>query len=445
MVIRQTESESRTAYHSKMLRSRNMDHLLRVNERIVNGDKYNYYDITSKLSLKQFLGHRSLSMSDMTPLMNDLQRACREIENYLLDPSRLVLDPEMIFYSHSKEKYYFLYNISTSVEESENDIGLLMDYLLDRADGGDEAVSDLIYNLYEQYEKGVMDVWRMIETYNEYTSDPSVDQTDTFRESDPVPVPVPTPIPVPVPDSLPPAATGTPMRKNPVPLIIAGLGILGVAACLAIRMMFKLEPDEKLIWTAAIAAAGIISAGGIIGFVITLIKNRSEDPQPDSTAIYTPAPDQPDIHMQDFIASPAMPVKPAVTGSKQERLNAESEDVYAPPIEGQTVFFDGASESGTYKLYALDRKNKTHIELDHLPVTIGKLNGYVDYVIDHPSISRMHARLDRQGDRLMLSDLNSTNGVFLNGMRLSPNEVREIEEGDEIRFGSLNYCLRRCS
>ena len=148
-----------------------------------------------------------------------------------------------------------------------------------------------------------MDVWRMIETYNEYTSDPSVDQTDTFRESDPVPVPVPTPIPVPVPDPLPPAATGTPMRKNPVPLIIAGLGILGVAACLAIRMMFKLEPDEKLIWTAAIIAAGVISAGGIIWFMIRLFTNRSEDPQPDSTGLYMPVPIETDIHMEDFIAS----------------------------------------------------------------------------------------------------------------------------------------------
>ena len=49
MVIKQTESESQAAYHSKMLKSRKMDHLLKVNERIVNGDKYNYYDITSKL------------------------------------------------------------------------------------------------------------------------------------------------------------------------------------------------------------------------------------------------------------------------------------------------------------------------------------------------------------------------------------------------------------
>ena len=63
----------------------------------------------------------------------------------------------------------------------------------------------------------------MIETYNEYTSDPSVDQTDTFRESDPVPVPVPTPIPGPVPDPVPDngLSDGTPV--NPASMKMSAL------------------------------------------------------------------------------------------------------------------------------------------------------------------------------------------------------------------------------
>ena len=471
MVIKQTESESQAAYHSKMLKSRKMDHLLKVNERIVNGDKYNYYDITSKLSLKQLLGSRSLSMSDITPFMDDLRGACKEIDNYLLDTARLVLDPDMIFYSHVKEKYYFLYNISTPVEESEHDIGLLMDYLLDKADSDDESASDLIYSLYEQYEKGILDVWGMLDIYDNYAaagkknddsrnrsvssirgssfSDLTAPDTPSDLKADPYFVydnndgPVPDPVPMPSP--LPPAASAQSPARKTAPIIIAVIGILGLVACVTIRMLLKLDPDEELIWLAGTIVSILLSAAGIIWFVISSGKKNQTEPQPDSVAAFSDPANCPDIHMEDFIASPSRSARPVSSGSKQEHLNEDIEDVYAPPIEGQTVFFDGTSESGTYKLYALDRKNKKHIELTHLPVTIGKLNGYVDFVIDHPSISRMHAKLDMQGDRLMLSDLNSTNGVYLNGMRLSPNEVREIEEGDEIRFGSLNYCLRRCS
>ena len=471
MVIKQTESESQAAYHSKMLKSRRMDHLLKVNERIVNGDKYNYYDITSKLSLKQLLGSRSLSMTDLIPFMNDLRGACKEVDNYLLDTARLVLDPDMIFYSHVKEKYYFLYNISTPSEESEHDIGLLMDYLLDKADSEDESASDLIYSMYEQYEKGILDVWGMLDIYDAQavsgkknddtlkrsmssmngssSADLTLPETSPDLKADPCFVYDITagnvPDPVPMPSPLPPAAGAqSPVRKT-APLIIAVIGVLGLVACAIIRMLLKLEPDEALIWLAGTIVSALISVMGIIWSVINSGRNNITEPQPDSVAAFPDPTNRQDIHMSDFIASPSRSARPVSAGSKQEHLNDDIEDVYALPIEGQTVFFDGTSESGTYKLYALDRKNKKHIELTHLPVTIGKLNGYVDFVIDHPSISRMHAKLEMQGDRLMLSDLNSTNGVYLNGMRLSPNEVREIEEGDEIRFGSLNYCLRRCS
>ena len=42
----------------------------------------------------------------------------------------------------------------------------------------------------------------------------------------------------------------------------------------------------------------------------------------------------------------------------------------------------------------------------------------------------------------LLTDMNSTNGTYRNGLRMQPQETVEIEPGDEIRFGNLNYCYR---
>ena len=58
------------------------------------------------------------------------------------------------------------------------------------------------------------------------------------------------------------------------------------------------------------------------------------------------------------------------------------------------------------------------------------------------SVSRLHARLEKQGERILLTDMNSTNGTYKNGLRMEPSETVEIEPGDEIRFGKLNYCYR---
>ncbi|MDE6167940.1 MAG: FHA domain-containing protein, partial [Acetatifactor sp.] len=75
-------------------------------------------------------------------------------------------------------------------------------------------------------------------------------------------------------------------------------------------------------------------------------------------------------------------------------------------------------------------------------VTIGKKNGEVDVVLDDSSVSRLHARFIRELGHYYVEDLNATNGTFKNGLRLQPYEKRELEEGDEIKFGRKMLVFR---
>ena len=63
-------------------------------------------------------------------------------------------------------------------------------------------------------------------------------------------------------------------------------------------------------------------------------------------------------------------------------------------------------------------------------------------VIKEQSISRMHAKFSRNGNSIYVTDLNSTNGTFKNGMRIVPNTSEMIEPGDEIRLGKLKFIYR---
>lgn len=109
---------------------------------------------------------------------------------------------------------------------------------------------------------------------------------------------------------------------------------------------------------------------------------------------------------------------------------------------GETVFFDTRKQKTENKLYSLDKKNKKHITLTQFPFSIGKMPGCVDCVLTDASISRLHARIEKQGEKVFLTDMNSTNGTYKNGLRMEPSATVEIEPGDEIRFGKLNYCYR---
>ena len=70
--------------------------------------------------------------------------------------------------------------------------------------------------------------------------------------------------------------------------------------------------------------------------------------------------------------------------------------------------------------------------------TIGKKRGEATLIIDDLSVSRIHARLFKEGEDYYLEDLNSTNGTFKNGVGINPFEKRKLAEFDEIKIGKIN-------
>jgi pSer/pThr/pTyr-binding forkhead associated (FHA) protein len=68
-------------------------------------------------------------------------------------------------------------------------------------------------------------------------------------------------------------------------------------------------------------------------------------------------------------------------------------------------------------------------------IDIGKSSGQIQ--LNSPRVSRKHAHLSRTPTGWKIEDLNSTNGVYINGERASS---RELHAGDVIHLG--DYALR---
>ena len=125
----------------------------------------------------------------------------------------------------------------------------------------------------------------------------------------------------------------------------------------------------------------------------------------------------------------------------QSTIISEKVQEQAKQAYGNTIFIPWI-ENCENKLYGTGKGNKNHIDLNRLPLTVGKLAGSVDMVIDDQSISRRHAKFIRDGNKIYMTDLNSTNGTFKNGLRLLPNTSEVLEPGDEIRLGKLKFIYR---
>jgi len=52
-------------------------------------------------------------------------------------------------------------------------------------------------------------------------------------------------------------------------------------------------------------------------------------------------------------------------------------------------------------------------------------------------VSRLHAVLKREGKRVFVMDLGSSNGTYLNGKRLQPNVDQTLNHGDMLALGKL--------
>ncbi|WFR57560.1 DUF6382 domain-containing protein [Anaerocolumna sp. AGMB13025] len=92
-----------------------------------------------------------------------------------------------------------------------------------------------------------------------------------------------------------------------------------------------------------------------------------------------------------------------------------------------------------YHLVRSDNEIQKEIPVDHFPFLIGKLKKGMDLLIEDTSVSRRHAKFTKEGEDIFLTDLNSTNGTYINGIRMAANKPYLLHEKDEIVFSQVKY------
>lgn len=130
--------------------------------------------------------------------------------------------------------------------------------------------------------------------------------------------------------------------------------------------------------------------------------------------------------------------KAAVPGERREVCAKGAQEESAEPGRtGETVCLKRSfglvlrSENSAY----------SSMEIIRDPFLIGKKKDAVDGWIKARGISRIHGKITREEGGYYLTDLNSTNGTFLNGGRLEVNEKARIRQGDLVGFADAKYIV----
>jgi len=432
------------SYQCRLLTSNKFEEILRCSLRHVNGAAYFYYDISSRTTLESLYRGRQFSFCQVRELFEQLYGIYCRLGDAFMDETKLVLLPEYIFYDLSRKKYIGLYYPEY---EEDRPYEALMDYLLEHMDSQDERLANFLYQIYERVEEGTFfwsDAMRLVEEPEETISGEE-------RETDAGAVFIP--------DTDPNSMSAFPSgeeadlcaenvygeetkqppvskKKNRLSVFLMALSVLGMVGIACIYGIYELSDEETMTLFGCGALMGVCLFAGFVGMFRASGKQEKKKE--------TPVP--------SFREEASLPVSEAV--SLERVLSREAQAGWNEPVKkdvgerwredegcGDTVFFDPARIT-EYKLYAMDQKNKRHIELTRFPYTVGKMAGCVDCVLTDDSVSRIHARFEKEGNAVRLTDMNSTNGTYKNGRRLQPQETVDVEPGDEIRFGNLHYCYR---
>ena len=75
-------------------------------------------------------------------------------------------------------------------------------------------------------------------------------------------------------------------------------------------------------------------------------------------------------------------------------------------------------------------------EIDHFPFILGR-SSTCDHQVFHPMVSRKHCELKREDSGVLIEDLHSSNGTYVNGHRVRRKEP--LKDGDEINLGCVSF------
>lgn len=443
LILHSRIKEEEQNYQYRMISGNKIKHLLECKIQYINEECSFHYEISSKQSLKTLFERKTMGYEEIIWLLESIKETLDELESFLLDSRCLLLMPEHIYMEPETKEYFFLYYPCAEEEDKKEGMCGFAQFLVDRAEREQEESVEIAYKIFESVQDEAFILPHILSMFRQPaigTGEISLSQNkeEERDEADEANVDVWT-----GKEEYYGEENGGNASKDESVNYLPAVGILSLlcgaaaAGIFAVGYFFTLSTEEKLASTAGMIVLVALSALLFLFFIVNIYKRKNRK-EGEGLARHRKEmgckTEKLESGRNIYAYPPEMPSSPQAI---MPRSNAPREEEY-----GNTVFLDTASYKKENKLYGINKGNKYHIDLDKLPCTIGKMSGSVDVVIKDSTISRIHARLTDKEGEIYVTDMNSMNGTFKNGLRLEPNETVLIERGDELRFGRMTFCYR---
>lgn len=451
-------------YTARMLTENRIPGFLPFREKQVDGERWFYYDVTSRQPLERILEHRNLRGKELERLAADLLFSLKQAERYLLDENSMDLTPEMIYVDLDSFQCSFCL-VPGSRRDFSQGFRELSQYLLDHVDHRDGEAVVLAFAIFRESRKenfGLEEIGKCLEkaraepgagkngeAEEEVSRNRTGGQTGMEEEKGQDPWKMDTE------NGEPGTGEWTKERKTEksssricgsdhgkvwekdrilkTAAIAAGILMAVLPAFTAAFFGFHGLFQYKWILGAAEMALAAVEALLLSGAKAGAGKGKAgsrqqEERGPEREAREKTEPWEVYFREEEADAG-GISSRPAAEQKTEKEEEFQTILLAARPLE---------IESRKLTAFSGDLE----IPLTYFPFLIGKSREMADFCLNEPGVSRLHVKIEEKDGAYTITDLNSTNGTKVNGTLLEANETCSLEPGSEVEIAGRRFRFR---
>ncbi|MDQ2085703.1 DUF6382 domain-containing protein [Herbivorax sp. ANBcel31] len=453
-------------------------------------DKHNlYYNITSKLSLAQYLKRNKIDKNTFVSIFSGITKTILSSKDYLFsEKSFLLMDEYMYINPNNLEiaLVYLPFNVNTQLNINDVLKEFTKNFIINSADM-DESNNDnfiqKVINLLKldtftvlEFEKLLKEL-KVQQPYNKNTinkpaptaseqfknksNNTPKPQSDCFEKNKPDIPPSKNNFNIPKPPKKtqkPKSSveksrnTETKMKYNSN-VIVLGF-VLQLIIVTGSVILLTSDALDSLGNDMGTNIVGIVILAGAISLLLwkNILNKKNIIETVSSKEPAHPKPSNSNIS------------KPQVNTNKKEILSFSQNKHHQEQNIQPNVFNTNSKASDETTLLSQEGQDETTLlnsqdpsppylqankdgVLEEIKITkpefiIGRLKDQVDYVTQNKAIGKVHAEIITKNGQYFLKDLNSKNGTFINDKRLNSNVEYEIKDNDIIVFANSKYIFK---
>ena len=373
-----------------------------------------YYNITSKISLSQYLERKSLNKKELLDLLKNITKNLILHTNYLLNLSSYLIDADFIYINPATAEVSLVYvPASLDRDTMEIYIAFLKDLMVNSASIDDSLRDNYLQKILNylksetfslnDFSKLIVNLRNSGELY-EY-------REKTFNEEPAAGLSIPIGR-----STKEKACEGTGKIKNIRSIVLFQLLVL-IAAAIACLLIISRGMGD------------MVSLAGVLLIAVALdvlVMKRIVGRQGKQTA------------MEDKQQGTVLKGTDSREGRYQKAFTApEVLKAY------DTVMISEVPKDCHPYLESIGDHRVERVIINKDKFIIGRLGSMVDYVVQGSTVGKLHAEISVKEGIYYIRDLNSKNGTYVNDVRIPSNKEWEIKSNDMIRFSNSEYVFRQ--